>query len=82
MRYVTSDIHGEYDLFVRHLDEIKFSDEDVLYVCGDIIEKGDNSIKLAKPISSMPNVQVFLRRKVRLNFRRYSKKIAIAYCFS
>lgn len=32
--YVTSDIHGEYDLFVRLLDIIKLQDQDTLYVLG------------------------------------------------
>lgn len=57
MRYVISDIHGEYDLFLKLLEKIKFSKEDTLFVCGDIIEKGQNSIKLAKLISQMPNVK-------------------------
>lgn len=57
MRYVISDIHGEYDLFFRLLRKIGFSPRDTLYVCGDIIEKGDCSVKLAKLISRMPNVR-------------------------
>lgn len=55
MTYVISDIHGEYDLFLQLLDKIKFSADDTLYVCGDIIEKGNHSIKLAQFISAMPN---------------------------
>ena len=55
MRYVISDIHGEYALFVELMRKIAFSERDELYICGDIIEKGEDSVKLLKLISMMPN---------------------------
>ena len=60
MYYCISDVHGEYDLFERLLDKIGFSKSDTLYICGDIIEKGDRSLKLSKYISSLPNVRTIL----------------------
>ena len=57
MTYCASDIHGEYDLFLKLLDKIKFSDSDLLIICGDIIDKGRHSIKLAKYVFNMPNVK-------------------------
>ena len=60
MRYVVSDLHGEYELFVKLLRKINFSDSDELYVCGDIIEKGLESVRLARLIFSMPNVRAIL----------------------
>ena len=56
MDYCISDIHGNYDLFCRLLDKIKFCDKDKLYALGDIIDKGPDSIRLAKLLFSMPNV--------------------------
>ena len=56
MNYCISDIHGYYSLFCRLLDKIRFSDKDKLYVLGDIIDKGPDSIRLAKLLFSMPNV--------------------------
>ena len=56
MDYCISDIHGYYDLVCRLLDKIKFSGKDKLYVLGDIIDKGPESIRLAKLLFSMPNV--------------------------
>lgn len=56
MDYCISDIHGYYDLFCRLLEKIKFGGGDKLYVLGDIIDKGPNSIRLAKLLFSMPNV--------------------------
>lgn len=58
MTYVMSDIHGEYSLFLELLSNINFSDNDILYICGDIIEKGPDSIRLAKYIFSHHNIKV------------------------
>ena len=60
MRYCISDIHGEYTLFLRLLDKLGFSREDELYICGDIIDKGESPIKLARYISSFPNMYCIL----------------------
>lgn len=38
--YCMSDIHGELDKFERMLDLIHFSDEDHLYILGDVIDRG------------------------------------------
>ena len=56
MDYCISDIHGYYDLFCRLLDKIKFGAEDKLYVLGDIIDKGSQSIRLARLLFSLSNV--------------------------
>ena len=55
MTYCISDIHGEYELFMRLLEKINYSDTEKLIVCGDIIDKGKASIKLVKTLFSMPN---------------------------
>lgn len=60
MRYVISDIHGEYGLFVKLLDKIHFSEKDEMYVCGDILDKGESPVRLAKYISSFPNIHCIL----------------------
>ena len=56
MTYFVSDIHGEYDLFMRLLKKIKFSEQDEMYVLGDIIDKGKYSVKLIKYIMQRPNI--------------------------
>ena len=60
MRYCISDIHGEYEMFRELLRRISFSEKDVMYICGDIIDKGEKSIHLAKLISSYDNIIVLL----------------------
>lgn len=60
MKYCISDVHGEYALFGRFLDKLHFSSKDELYICGDIIDKGNDSIRLAKYISSFPNMHCII----------------------
>ncbi len=58
MIYIMSDPHGEYKLFVALMRKIKFTNKDQLYICGDVIDKGDRSVKLLKAVLSLPNVQL------------------------
>ena len=60
MRYCISDIHGEYELFMGLLGKINFSDDDEMYICGDIIDKGRSPLKLAKYIFSKPNIHTIV----------------------
>ena len=60
MDYCIADIHGNYDLFSRLMDKIRFSDADTLFVMGDIVEKGPDSIRLARLLFSLPNVQAIV----------------------
>ncbi len=56
MTYCVSDIHGYYGQFCRLLDKIKFGGGDRLFVVGDVIDKGPESVRLAKLLFSVPNV--------------------------
>lgn len=57
MTYLMSDIHGEYDKFLDMLDEIGFDDEeDTLYILGDMIDRGEESVELLLDIADRPNV--------------------------
>lgn len=47
---ITSDIHGDYDGFMAMLHQVRFSHNDVLIIVGDILEKGDQSLKLLQAI--------------------------------
>ena len=57
MTYCVSDVHGEYELFLKLLGKISFSPEDTLISCGDIIDKGKDSVRLLKYIMNMPNAR-------------------------
>ena len=58
MIYIMSDPHGEYKLFVALMRKIKLTNKDHLYICGDVIEKGDRSVKLLKTLLSLKNVHL------------------------
>lgn len=46
MTYVLSDIHGHQDAFDSILSQISMTDEDQLYIIGDVIDRGPDSIEL------------------------------------
>ena len=56
MIYAVSDLHGSFDKFKRLLSEIKFSDNDVMYVVGDIVDYGEQPIELLCDLSMRYNV--------------------------
>ena len=56
MIYVVSDLHGENKKFQRLLNKINFADNDVMYVLGDIVGYGKDSIELLCDLSMRFNV--------------------------
>ena len=60
MTYVMSDLHGRYDLYVKMLDRIGFSDEDELFVLGDVVDRGPEPMKILTDMSMRPNVYPIL----------------------
>lgn len=54
--YVMSDIHGYYDKYIRMLERINFSENDTLYVVGDVIDRGDDGIKILLDMMNRENV--------------------------
>lgn len=56
MTYVMGDIHGCYEQYMAMLREISFSDDDILYVIGDVIDRGERSIDVLMDMSMRANV--------------------------
>lgn len=56
MTYVVSDLHGSFEKFKKLLKEIRFNDNDVMYVVGDIVDYGEESIELLCDLSMRYNV--------------------------
>lgn len=54
--FVVSDIHGEYELFIRLLEAIHLKETDTLYVLGDILDRGPHPIQIIMKLMEMPNV--------------------------
>lgn len=89
MNYVISDVHGRYDLFLRMLERIRFSEADTLYFLGDAVDRGPDGISILWDVMARSNVvmllgnheDMFLRvicnweRKLALLERRNAKQI-------
>ena len=70
MKYVMSDIHGMYDKYIEMLDKISFSKLDELYILGDIIDRGKDSIKIYKHIIQNENI-ILLKGNHELMFQEF-----------
>ena len=54
--YVISDLHGYYDLFIKLLEKISFSEFDLLYIIGDVCDRGPDSLKILFYIQEHDNI--------------------------
>lgn len=58
--YVISDIHGNYDGYMKMLDQIRFSNKDILYVNGDVVDRGKHGIKILQHMMMHTNIYPIL----------------------
>ena len=58
--YAISDIHGHYATYKKLLEKLKFSENDFLYVVGDVIDRGRDGIKIIQDTMRRPNVELML----------------------
>ncbi len=56
MIYTMSDLHGCYNQYVKMLEKINFSDNDTLYILGDIVDRGPDGIKILQDAMKRKNV--------------------------
>jgi len=60
MTYAMSDIHGCYDKYIAMLEKIQLKDDDTLIVLGDVIDRGEDGIKILLDMMDRPNIRPFL----------------------
>lgn len=58
MIYVMSDIHGYYKAFKKMLEKINFTEEDTLYIIGDLIDRGPKNLEIVDYCRSRDNIIV------------------------
>ena len=58
--YAVSDIHGYYDLFLKGLTEIGFSDQDHLWCLGDMIDRVPDGIQILPYIMKHDNMDLLI----------------------
>lgn len=56
MTYAISDLHGCFEKYEKMLEKISFCENDTLYILGDVIDRGNDGIKLLLDISKRKNV--------------------------
>ena len=56
MTYVMSDLHGEYQKYLQMLELISPGNEDVIYILGDIVDRGEEPINLLLDIMDRKNI--------------------------
>ena len=54
--YVMSDIHGNYEKYIQALNKINLKDNDTLFILGDILDRGSQSIKILQDMMYRYNV--------------------------
>lgn len=61
MIYTTADLHGcSLGVLQRLLRQVHFTDEDFLFVLGDVIDRGEHGAELLMWLTEQPNVQLIL----------------------
>ena len=56
MKYVMSDIHGCYHEYMKMLELINFTDNDTLYIVGDVCDRRPNSMEILLHMSEHENI--------------------------
>lgn len=56
MTYVMSDLHGDYKKFLEMVEKINLSEQDILYILGDVLDYGEESMALINDLSVRLNV--------------------------
>lgn len=75
--YVISDVHGQYNSYLKMLEKIKFTKKDFLYVLGDCIDRGPDGINVIKDLMKRENAELILgnHEVMLLNSLRYIREI-------
>lgn len=80
MVYVCSDLHGHYDLYKKIIDNI--TADDTLYILGDLIDRGPDSVKLVLDIIDRPNVICCVGNHEVMMYSHYIKDYENDFWFS
>lgn len=56
--FVMSDLHGNYNAYIKMIEKIDFKQGDRLYILGDILDRGPNPIKIVLDLMKRTNVEV------------------------
>ena len=82
-----SDIHGHYKEFMQMLDKIAFSDDDELFILGDVIDRGPLPITLLLYVLNHPNITLLMGNHEQMlldagkddNWGEHTRSVWLAY---
>ena len=60
MTYVVSNLYGRFDKYEKLIKKINFKESDVLYILGNVVDFGEDSIKLVNELSAQYNIYTVL----------------------
>ncbi len=60
MNYIISDIHGQFDMFMKMMDKINFNSNDKLYILGDAMDRGPKSAECMEYIMEHKNIEYLI----------------------
>lgn len=60
LTYIVSDVHGRADRFHEIIDKVNFTDEDQMYILGDVIDRNPDGITILCEIMSADNMHMLL----------------------
>ena len=58
--YVMSDVHGKFETYQEMLNLIDFSNQDVLYILGDVVDRGEHPIKVLQHAVYADNIHLLM----------------------
>lgn len=72
MIYVMSDIHGEYRKFITMLKTINFTDDDQLFIAGDVVDRGPEPLKVLFHTKTSRNIHLCMGNHERMLMDYYN----------
>lgn len=76
MKYIISDIHGCKKQYLELLEKINFSVQDQLYILGDVVDRGAESIDVLRYVMKQKNV-TYLLGNHDYNFYSFIKELGL-----
>lgn len=79
--FVMSDVHGQQTAFFEVLRQAQFNETDVLYILGDLIDRGPDGIALLQYVQQQPNIHLLMGNHEELMCRSLQDEWGVFECW-